>query len=306
MVFNASNPIGGGWFTPTGGYTSPTTDAGSPYGSQPAGATRTSAGSSDVDRYNQYLATIQAAIDKANTEGRVWEKEKLERQYQDAQAGRDNAIKLERMRNQETRYGTDMQFRAEMAKLEQNAQQFEQNHGLEIAKAYTQYASGPDTLFMMNDFREGMARAGQGMGPSPYGSQGRPQPRSWEDFAALAGYGQVPAVQAGQSGARVAASTNGAGGAQTGGGADPRVKAAKGIIDAIPPSDDAGHNADNWAALQAIESVFRASKPGTLQRMRPGQRAAFGAGLSRLGYYAPDAEADMLRSQPGQQSARMA
>ena len=74
----------------------------------------------------------------------------------------------------------------------------------------------------------------------------------------------------------------------------------RGIIDAIPPSDGQGMDDDDFAALAAVENVFRASKPGSFARMRPGQQKAFAGGLSRLGYYAPDAIADMRRNDPGQ------
>lgn len=264
-----------------------------------------SAVASDTERWDAYIRMVRDAMQQSAG----WEREKYRRELEDAEKGRANAYRIAELQAQTSRYGTDRQTEVELAQLEENQRQFDANHGLEmqrfgldVANAYTQYASTPDRYFQLNDFVEGLGRAGVGSGPSPYGAVGQPQAKGWEQFAALAGFDNLPAVQAGQPGAGMAA----AGGGQTQGGGDPRLKAAQGILKAIPISDGQGMDDDDFAALSAIENVFRASKPGTLERFRPGQRAMFASGLSRMGYWAPDAIEQMKRNGIGQSSARLA
>lgn len=312
----------GGWMTPTGATSS------DPRGILPGDAATSASGGSvtgfpvgspeDLRARELYYLSIQAAaIDANNKELSTWRKLQLQAQRDDAEKALQNARTIAQLTNETSRYGTDVQRRTQLDQLQQNQRQFDATHGLEmqkfgldqnrfgldVAKAYTDYASGPDTLFMLNDFQQGLASAGVGEGPQPYGAGAAPQARGWEDFAALAGFGNLPAVQARQSnGGPVMASAA----AQSGGGSDPRIKAARSIIDAMPPSNGQGHDDNNFAALDAIEAVFRAARPGTYERLRPGQKKAFAAGLSRRGYYAPDAIEDMQRAGIGQGSVRAA
>lgn len=239
------------------------------------------------------------------------EKKKIEAEIADMVEGRKNALSIAQMQADTSRYGVDAQSKTALESLMQRQREFDATHsldlqkfGLDTAKAYTEFASTPDRAFMFGDFNEGMNRIGQGLGPTPYGTQGQPQAKIWEDFAALSGFDSLPAVQAGQSAATTA--QQGGGMAQPGAGSDPRLKAATSILKAIPPSDGQGHDEDNWAALNAIQNVYAASKPGSFERMRPGQQKMFGAGLSRLGYYAPDAIAQMKSNNPHQTSVRRA
>lgn len=242
-------------------------------------------------------------VERALTEQNAFNKLQLERQREDAEKALANAMNIAKLQAETSRYGTDQQTRVALARMQQDDAQFQANHGLNIAKAYTEYASTPDRLFMLNDLTEGLNRVGQGLGVQPYGSNGTPQPKTWESFAALSGFGNMPAVQAGGGGM-----PSGGGGNQAaaGGGGDPRQKAEMAILKAIPPSDGYGNSRDDFAALAAIENVRRASKPGSYERLRPGQQAAFRGGLSRLGLYAPDVIEDMRRSGIGQGSARQA
>lgn len=270
-------------------------------------APQAASGSSDTERWDAYIATIKQAMAAAAG----WEREKLRRQYEDAVKGRENAYRIAELSAQTSRYSTDAQTASELRRLKEDQRQFDANHGLEqqkfgldVVKTGVDYLSTPDRAFMFGDFNEGMARIGMGSSPTPYGTGAQPHTKTWEDFAALSGFGNLPAVQNGQSAQMTA--QQGGGPAAPGSGSDPRVKAAMGILKAIPPSDGAGHDEDNWAALGAIENVFRASKPGSLERMRPGQQKMFAAGLSRLGYYAPDAIEQMRRNNPHQGSVRSA
>lgn len=251
-------------------------------------------GVADVARWDEYIKTIQEAM----TASSGFERIKLAEQYKDAAAGRANAMRIAQLQEQGRRYGVDVGARTEMARLQENARQFDASHGLEMAKVATDYLSTPDRYFQAGDFLSMAGQLGRGGGVQPYGAQGRPQAKRWEDFAALAGFGNVPAVKAGGGGGMATYADYGGGGG--GGGVDPRVKAARGVIDAIPPSEGSGMNADDWAALGAVEQIFRASKPGSYEKMRPGQQAMFRSGLGRLGYVPDDAIEDMRRSGIGQ------
>ena len=191
---------------------------------------------------------------------------------------------------------------------------------LSRAQAQAQFLSGPDMMFMGQDFGNALQRAGLGVGPAPLVSFGSPRPRTVADFEAsengtwngansgtpIGGAAAYPTLGSGPAGdAQQAAASRGSSGggtAQT----DPRLTAVKAITNAIPPSTGGGTDANDQAALAAVESIYRASLPGTLNRMRPGEQKAFAAGLSRLGFYAPDVIAEMNRAAPGQGSPRRA
>lgn len=188
---------------------------------------------------------------------------------------------------------------------------------LSRADSLAKFNSGPDMMFMRNDFMGALQRAGLGAGPAPLSAAGAPRMRTVADFNAAEngtwnGANSGPSV--GGPGAyptltRSAPADAGGGAAASGGGAgqtDPRLTAANAVMKAIRPSETGGTDENDMAALAAIENIYRAAKPGTLQRMRPGQREAFSAGLSRLGFYAPDAIADMQRAGVGQGNARRA
>lgn len=253
-----------------------------------------------VEAYDKYIATLTRAWEESSG----LQRRQIESQIEDAKKGRENAMEIAQLQAQTTRYGTDVQASTRMAELRQNQAQFDQTHGLDVAKAYTEYASTPDRYFQLGDFTDALSRTGAGMGPRRYGATGTPQAKSWEDFAALQGF-NTPAVQAGRS-------QSGGGGPQAsgagsgGGGSDPRISAASAIMKAIPPSEGDGYDQSDWSALNAIQSVYQARKPGSFERLRPGQQKMFASGLSRMGYYAPDAIEDMRRAAPGQKSVRLA
>jgi hypothetical protein len=200
------------------------------------------------------------------------------------------------------------------------ARQYNQTYGLNRAEAIARYSSTPDQMFMRSDLMNALRSAESGQGPQPYGATGQPTMKTSADWDAIAG--PAGSLAAGATGAAVGAgagggtgqtseageyfTTNAASGTGTTTQTDPRVQAATGVVRALPPSESGGIDHNDAAALSAIESIFRAQKPGTLQRMRPGQQQAFQGGLSRLGYYAPDALAEMSRNAPRQGRANAA
>jgi hypothetical protein len=183
--------------------------------------------------------------------------------------------------------------------------------GLDRAKAYTEYASTPSRLFMLGDLQDALTRAGQGLGPQPYGAAGEPIPKTYEGFQALAqppgvpsapgGSGMLGSGQLGQPGATSGPGPSGPG-PTYGSTTDPRTSAISSVLKASPPSDEYGLDANDSAALQAVQNIIKMRRPGTLQRMRPGQQEAFMGGAARLGYVPGDVAADFRRSAPGQGS----
>jgi len=188
----------------------------------------------------------------------------------------------------------------------------QQQFGLDRAKTYADYASTPDRLFMLGDLNSALTRAGQGLGPQPYGATGQPVPKTMAGFDALSappggggsggGASGSSMLGSGQMGAS-GASADVSGGAGSGSTTDPRSSAIQSIMKASPASDELGLDGNDVAALGAIQNIIKMKNPGVLQRMRPGQQQAFSAGASRLGYYAPDVVSDLKRSGIGQGAA---
>lgn len=270
--------------------------------------------SSDVDRWDEYVRSIQEAMQASAG----WQREQFRMQLEDAQRGRENAMAIARLSAENARYGVDVGRQNMLDQLRQTQQQFEANHaleqqrfGLSVAEAYTDYAKTPDMRWSANDFDTAIQNVGLGGGPVPIAGQARPQPKSWQDFAALSGF-NTPVVQAGQT----QPPAGGAGGPDTGRGAvgsggagtptDPRLTAATGILKALPPSGTAGHDQNDWAALEAVRNLYLSGRPGEVERLgRPRQRIAE-AGLARLGYDPALVVEERRRGLPGQGSVRMA
>jgi hypothetical protein len=178
-----------------------------------------------AEEWDSYVGDVGAALQASSG----LEREKLAAQMKDAQAGRANAYKIAKLQADVSRYGIDMQRKTALDQLKENARQFDASHllekekfafekeswakefgleekkfGLNYAQAATEYLSTPDRAFMFGDFQDALSRAAVGstgggetaQGPRPYGATGTPIPKTQDDFAVLASYGQTP--QAGQ------------------------------------------------------------------------------------------------------------
>jgi hypothetical protein len=188
--------------------------------------------------------------------------------------------------------------------------------GLDYAKAYTQFAQTPDMVWALNDFKGATGRAAAGLGQAPLDASNAPNPKSQSDFAALANYGQDTGTWGGlQLSSDAAGAPSGGGSADTGTGgssdqvgatADDRMKAIRAVSQAIPPSEGTGHDSQDWAALNAIKSLYFARRPGSVEALGQARRKTAQAGLARLGYSAPQVEEDYSRSLPWQGSSRSA
>lgn len=257
-----------------------------------------------VEAYDAYIARLTQTWQESSG----LQRKQIEAQIEDAKKARENALAIAQMQDATSRYGTDTSRDLRLAELRQNQRQFDASHaldmqryGLDVAKAYTEYSRTPDMMFARNDFMNAMARTGQGLHPQNVMSQGTPQAKGWQDFAALAGY-TTPTVQAGRS--------QGGGGmapqGPTGGGTDQRQKAVQEIMKAMPPSDGDGYDGQDWEALNAIRSLYSARKPGDVERLGQERRKIGQAGLARMGYDPNLVESDRARTLPGQRSVRAA
>lgn len=273
--------------------------------------------------YDVEIRSIQQALQQAAGAEDAYRTRALEAQMESAAAARENALKIAQLQAKTQRYGIDVQAETEMKRLKENARQFDASHGLEIARAYTAFASTPDMMWAKSDFEEAMGRVGQGLNPSPAMSRGtQPHAKTWEDFAAIAQYNgsTVPGAQASSSSggnsarttesqpAAATATATSTGTATPGATAppDPRIKAANAIVTALPPSASAGHDENDFAALESIRALYTAGLPGSLERLGPARRKIAQAGLARLGYDPNLAEDDYRRGLPHQASPLLA
>lgn len=320
MPLLAPNPIndttGGIGYAPS--YTGPqyTTRSTGFVPQQSTGTASSSDYATLMQQIQQQIQPVLAAIQAGAGGDLKYKYDALKAQYDDAAKARDNALKLERLRDETSRYGVDAQRQTAMAQLEENARQFDATHGLELqklgvdtARVATDYLSTPDRYFQAGNYLDFVGRAlgkttPYSMGAAPYGVNGQPTPKTWNDFAALSAY-TTP------NGAASAAQPTGGGG---GGGApaptdgsDPRAKVLQTMVKALPPSAEDGLNDTDAAVLRAAQALYSTRlTPQAYQSLKSdpdllGMTKSAGA---RLGYN-PDAWlAQQNRNLPGMGSVR--
>lgn len=303
MVFN---PNPSGWFNATGstardpnlGQPSDPSGTGYRYPGVPSALPNVLAeqGMSDatIRYYMELLQTNAEALKQASG----WEKIKLQAQREDALKALENAKAIAQIQADTSRYGTDQTRQQQMAELQEKQRQFDASHGLAYADAYAKYASTPDMMWALNDFKGAVGAASNGGYQTPIAGRTAPHAKTYEDFAALTGYGQGMARGGGGGGA------NGAGGSAA--GTDDRLKAMRAVAQAIPPSETSGHDDQDWAALNAIKQLYFAGRPGSVERLGAERRKIAQAGIARLGYDPRLVEEEYRRGLPGQGSARSA
>lgn len=268
------------------------------------------------NEYGAYIEQIAAALQEAAGSDDEYRKKALEAQLQSAQEARANALRIAQLQAETSRYGVDVQRSTEMAKLKENARQFDASHGLEIAKTFVAFSSTPDMMFARNDFMSAMGRVGQGLSPqAAITREPGPRAKTYEDFAALAQYNgsTVPGASAKDAGAgagrgasTVASGGGGAGTPGTSTAADPRLKAANAIAQAIPPSETPGHDDNDWAAINAIRALYQSGRPGLEARLGPQRTKIALAGLARAGYDPALIQEEYRRTLPGQKNPLLA
>jgi hypothetical protein len=245
---------------------------------------------------------IADQIQRASGDENEYRTKALEAQMKSADAARANAMKIAQLQASTSRYGIDAQSATAMRALKENARQFDAQHGLDIAKAYTAFASTPDLMFARNDFMHGMQRVGQGLNPASIHEGGTPQAKTYQDFAALAQYNgsTVPGASSAGAGSSQTASSSG-GGTEAKAPPDPRVQAAGAIMKALPPSESPGADGQDWNAINAIVEMYKSGNPA-IGKLTASQQKIGMAGLARAGYDPIRVQEDYLRTRPGQGS----
>lgn len=336
-VYDPSYTGGGNWFTGTGGTSQASqeqsyTQNGYPnytqnqqtqaQQAQAQGSTGSSGGEDPyqtIAKYQEYIKSIEKALEASSG----WEREKYQMQRDDAQKALDNAYKIAKLQGDNQRYGYDSQRETALDQLKENQRQYDSTHaldlkkyGLQVADTYAKYASTPDQTWLLKDFTSALSNVGQDLTPTSSATEPEAHAKTWQDFAALSGYSDNPVVNSGQtqatggSGGTTYSTQGTSGGTDTSGGqtttTDARNTAINAVTKAIPASDSTGHNDQDYAALNAIKSLYFAAKPGSVERLGSARRKIAEAGLKRLGYDSDTVSQDYTRAGVGQQSVRAA
>lgn len=264
----------------------------------------------------QYIAAYDEYIAKLE---RMWsaseglQRRQFEAQIKDAQQARANEIRIAQLNAETSRYGTDARRQTEVEQLQENRRQFDLSHGVEMerlgidrqrlgldrAKVATDYLSTPDRFIQAGDFLNlsGRVLAGQ-QGPAPYGTTGDPQMKTMGDFAVL------------EAGGNPGRQVNPAQAAAVGGsGADARIKAINGILQAVPPSSGDGLDSNDFAVLSAARAIMSTNltpqQQASISSSKQYQQMLGSAGR-RLGHNPDEWWSQQQRSRPGQGSTRLA
>lgn len=293
---------------------------------QPGGA-----GVVTPDQWAQYIETLKQAYQASSG----FERTRLKAQYDDAEKGRQNALQIARLQADNSRYGTDVGRQTEIDRLKENARQFDANHGLDVRKADLDEAqliatqrSQPNRLFQTMDLEQALTgiRSGQRATTMPMTTgiaavdglstdyRGNPYLRGGDAGGREGtGYGGDPTAGAGSVLNGASAGGPSGTGMTTGVQMDPRVKAIKGIVDALPPSATEGLDSTGVAALNAAFALYHAPtsiRPGTLESLSPTQQATFKSAGDRLQRYTGLSSDDLMdryyRQAPGQGRANAA
>ena len=228
-----------------------------PQGQAPAYPGYTSPGQVDAANaaYQQWLGSpLGQAQDTAAESAAAYARQQAD--FTMAQSKRELDAKVQQMKQQgqiaqaelELKKGDQQISRDRLAQeLKIHQDQFgldQQKFGLDRANAYTQYASTPDRTFMLGDLNAALTRAGQGLGPQPYGATGQPVPKTMAGFDALSappgggGTSGSSMLGSGQMGTGASADASGggtgAGTGATGTASDPRSTAIQSIMKASP------------------------------------------------------------------------
>lgn len=262
----------------------------------------------DPAQWAEYMRRWDAyakAVGDAYTASSGFEREKLARQYEEAQKGRDQAAQLANLTAQTSRYGADLQRQSQIDQLKQSQRQFDATHALDVqrlgldrAKTATDYLSTPDRYAQASRYLNLSSRvlAGQPGVGSYDPSVARPKTEA--DFAVLQAGGnpdrQVDPSQAAAGG---------------GSGADARVRAIQGLLKASPPSTGAGLDNNDYAVLQATKHIMSLNLTPQQQAQinaSPEYKAMLGSEARSQGQNPDEWWQSQQRSLPGQRSARLA
>lgn len=257
------------------------------------------------EQWDQYIQTLKQTYQASSGFAR----EQLASQIRDADEGRKNSLKIAQLQADNSRYGVDQQRQTAIDQLKQADSQFAQRHALDVrnsdiseAQLIEQERSQPNRLFQSMDLEQalGSIRSGQRAttlkmptGVAALDSLSTDytgNPYLARDHGSVA----YPADASGSPGM----STNPVGSSS---GTDPRVKAARSVMDALPPSATTGLDPTGVAALNAVFSLYHAPlRPGTLESLSPTQQGTLQSGSQRLQRYTGKSYGDLTNEYQNQ------
>lgn len=284
-------------------------------------------------QWDAYIATVKQAY--AASSG--FERIKLKAQLDDAEAGRQNSYRIAQLQSDTSRYGVDVGRQNTLDELKQRDKEFTANHELDLkkfgvtegeltgvyngqptlaarrdqlteAQLIAQQRSQPNRLFQTMDLEQalGSIRAGR-----PATSMTRTGVSAIDGLSS--DYTGNPYLTGYRAPTGNGASPDTGAGQQATTAPDPRAKALRAVMDALPPSETEGLDPTGVAALNAAYHIYRAPgkvAPGSIERLGPTQQATFQSAGDRLqgttGLSYDDFMAQYKRNAPGQQSVRAA
>lgn len=271
------------------------------YQANGSGSSQQGSDTASVADWDEKIRTITAALQASSG----FERYKLQAQYDDAQKGRDNAYRIAKLQADNQRYGYDQQRQTALDQLKENARQYDKTHELDVKKqdlSEAQYISDQrskaNRLFQTMDLEQALGTIRNG---------GRATTST--NVAAVDGlstdYTGNPYLSNSGGSSSSGGTTYSASGtsSNTGGSAttsatsqqDPRTKAARAVMDALPPSATAGLDSSAVAALNAVYHLYNAPlRQGTLESLSPTQQATLQSGSERIKQYTGKSYDDLM------------
>lgn len=255
------------------------------------------------EQWREYIATQKAALAASSGFARV----QLQAQIDDAQKALDNAYKIAQLQGDNQRYGYDQQRQTAIDQLKENARQYDRTHELDVKKqdlSEAQYISDQrsknNRLFQTMDLEQALTsiRSGNRATTSTNVAAVDGLSTDYTGNPYLSNSGGSSS-SGGTTYSASGTSSNTAGSATTSAtsssGQDPRTKAARAVMDALPPSATTGLDSSAVAALNAVYHLYNAPlRQGTLESLSPTQQATLQSGSERIKQYTGKSYDDLM------------
>jgi hypothetical protein len=251
------------------------------------------------EMWSQWIAQQTAALQASSG----FERLKLQAQISDAEKARQNSLQIAQLQSDNSRYGVDQQRLTAIEQLKQRDKEFAANHELDVRK----FGLSEGELTGVYNGQPTLAARGQQLTEAQLIAQQRSQPNRLfqtmdleqalgsirngrpASIMPMTGVAAVDGLSSDYQGNPYLAGGNGSTGQAPAGGSgerpapDPRLKAIKGVFDALPPSVTEGLDPTGVAALNAAYHIYNAPlKPGTLETLSPTQKLTLQSASDRL------------------------
>lgn len=282
-------------------------------GYRPAGGQQQGSDYVTPEQWDQYINTLKQAYQASAG----FERMKLQSQIDDAEKGRQNSLQIARLQGDNSRYGVDQQRLTAIEQLKQRDKEFAQTHALDTRKADISEAqlissqrSEPNRLFQTMDLEQALSSIRNGgkasIAPRPGVAAVDHLSSDYTGNPYLAGGGaRTQTSSAGGDMMPGQSAASGVGTNTTAQAADQRLKAARAVMEALPPSATEGLDPTGVSALNAVYALYQSPlRPGTLESLSPTQKAGLQSGAQRVQQYTGRSYDDFVdeyrKSLPGQ------